>query len=91
MYCTHEYTLANAEFALSVEPDNSDLQQKFLAVAELRAANKATVPSTIAEEIATNPFFRVDSINIQKELGLVLVGAAADVVFAALRQRKDSF
>jgi hydroxyacylglutathione hydrolase len=89
VYCTHEYTLANAEFALSVEPDNSDLQQKFLAVAELRAANKATVPSTIAEEIATNPFFRVDSINIQKELGLE--GAAADVVFAALRQRKDSF
>lgn len=89
VYCTHEYTLANAEFALSVEPDNSDLQQKFLAVAELRAINKPTVPSTIAEEIATNPFFRVDSINIQKELGLV--GAAADVVFAALRQRKDSF
>jgi hydroxyacylglutathione hydrolase len=89
VYCTHEYTLANAEFALSVEPDNSDLQQKFLVVAELRAANKATVPSTIAEEIATNPFFRVDSINIQKELGLV--GAAANVVFAALRQRKDDY
>ena len=89
VYCTHEYTLANAEFALSIEPDNSDLQQKFLAVAELRATNKPTVPSTIAEGIATNPFFRVDSINIQKELGLV--GAAADVVFAALRQRKDDF
>jgi hydroxyacylglutathione hydrolase len=89
VYCTHEYTLANAEFALSVEPDNIDLQQKFLAVAELRAANKATVPSTIAEEIATNPFFRVDSVNIQKELGLV--GAAPDVVFAALRRRKDDF
>jgi hydroxyacylglutathione hydrolase len=89
VYCTHEYTLANAGFALSVEPDNIDLQQKLLAVKELRAANIATVPSTIAEEIATNPFFRVDSISIQKELGLV--GAAADVVFAALRQRKDNF
>ena len=89
VYCTHEYTLANAEFALSVEPDNSDLQQKFLAVAKLRATNKPTVPTTIAEEIATNPFFRVDSISIQKELDLV--GAAPDVVFAALRQRKDDY
>jgi hydroxyacylglutathione hydrolase len=89
VYCTHEYTLANAGFALSVEPDNIDLQQKLLAVKELRAANIATVPTTIAEEIATNPFFRVENINIQKELGLV--GAAADVVFAALRQRKDDY
>ena len=89
VYCTHEYTLANAEFALSVEPDNSNLQQKFLAVAEFRATNKPTVPSTIAEEIATNPFFRVDSMSIQKELGLV--GAAPNVVFAALRRRKDDY
>ena len=89
VYCTHEYTLANATFALSVEPDNIDLQQKLLAVKELRAANIATVPTTIAEEIATNPFFIVENINMQKQLGLV--GAAADVVFAALRQRKDNF
>ena len=89
VYCTHEYTLANATFALSVEPDNIFLQRKLLTVTQLRAANIATVPSTIAEEIATNPFFRVDSISIQKELGLV--GAAAYVVFGALRQRKDNF
>ena len=89
VYCTHEYTLANASFALSVEPDNICVQQKLLAVAELRAENKPTVPSTIAEEIATNPFFRVDCISIQKELGLV--GAELDVVFAALRHRKDNF
>ncbi len=89
VYCTHEYTLANATFALSVEPDNIFLQRKMLAVTQLRAANKTTVPTTIAEEIATNPFFRVDSISIQKELGLV--GAAAYVVFGALRQRKDNF
>ena len=89
VYCTHEYTLANAEFALSVEPDNSDLQQKLQVVTELRAAKKATVPTTIAEEIATNPFFRVDCISIQKELGLV--GAAPEIVFAALRRRKDDY
>ena len=89
VYCTHEYTLANASFALSVEPDNVFLQRKLLAVTQLRAANIATVPSTIAEEIATNPFFRVDSMSIQKELGLV--GAAPNVVFAALRRRKDDY
>ena len=89
VYCTHEYTLANATFALSVEPDNIFLQKKLRAVMELRAVNKATVPTTIAEEIATNPFFRVDCISIQKELGLV--GAEPDVVFAALRQRKDDY
>ncbi len=89
VYCTHEYTLANARFALSVEPDNSDLQRKLLTVAELRAANIATVPTTIAEELATNPFFRVDSLSIQKELGLV--GAEPDLVFAALRRRKDDY
>jgi len=89
VYCTHEYTLANATFALSVEPDNIFLQKKLRAVMELRAVNKATVPTTIAEEIATNPFFRVDCISIQKELGLV--GAAPDVVFAALRRRKDDY
>ena len=89
VYCTHEYTMANAEFALSIEPDNLKLQEKMLAVKELRAANKSTVPTTIADEIATNPFFRVDNISIQKELGLV--GAAPDVVFAALRRRKDDY
>jgi hydroxyacylglutathione hydrolase len=89
VYCTHEYTLANATFALSVEPDNIFLQRKLLTVTQLRAANIATVPSTIAEEIATNPFFRVDSISIQKELGLD--GAEPDVVFTALRRRKDDY
>ena len=89
VYCSHEYTLANAEFALSVESDNINLQRKLLAVTKLRAANKATVPTTIAEEIATNPFFRVDSLSIQKELGLV--GAEPEVVFAALRRRKDNY
>ena len=89
VYCTHEYTLANATFALSVEPDNIFLQRKLLTVTQLRAANIATVPSTIAEEIATNPFFREDSISIQKELGLV--GAEPDVVFTALRRRKDDY
>jgi len=89
IYCTHEYTQANGRFALSVEPDNSQLQQKMLEVQQLRAENKPTVPSTIEEERATNPFFRADSISIQKTLGLEYQSPVR--VFTELRKRKDSF
>lgn len=89
IYCTHEYTQANGQFALSVEPDNKHTQQKMLEVAQLRLMNQSTVPSTIGEEIATNPFFREDSISIQKKLGLE--GQSSVSVFSELRKRKDTF
>ena len=89
IYCTHEYTQTNGRFALSVEPDNTQLQQKMIEVQRLRAENKPTVPSTIEQERATNPFFRSDSINIQKTLGLE--GQSPVRVFTELRKRKDSF
>jgi hydroxyacylglutathione hydrolase len=89
IYCTHEYTQANGRFALSVEPDNSHTQQKMLEVQQLRAENKPTVPSTIEEERATNPFFRADSISVQKTLGME--GQSPVRVFTELRKRKDSF
>ena len=89
IYCTHEYTQANGRFALSIEPDNSQLQQKMLAVQQLRAEGQPTVPSTIAQESATNPFFRADSASIQKTLGLA--GQSPVRVFTELRKRKDSF
>jgi hydroxyacylglutathione hydrolase len=89
VYCTHEYTQANGRFALSVEPDNFKLQQRIIEVAELRAANQSTVPSTIGNEKATNPFFREDSVSIQKNLGLE--SQSPVLVFTELRKRKDSF
>ncbi len=89
VYCTHEYTQANGRFALSVEPDNVQLQQKMLKVQALRAENLPTVPSTIAQEMATNPFFRTDSLTLQKTLGLA--GKTPVEVFTELRKRKDSF
>jgi len=89
IYCTHEYTQTNGRFALSVEPENSQLQQKMLDVRRLRAENKSTVPSTIEEERATNPFFRTDSPSIQKVLGLEDQSPVR--VFTELRKRKDSF
>ena len=89
IYCTHEYTQTNGRFALSVEPDNPHLQQKMLEVQRLRAENQPTVPSTIEQESATNPFFRTDSIGIQKTLGLEHQSPLS--VFTELRKRKDSF
>jgi hydroxyacylglutathione hydrolase len=89
IYCTHEYTQANGRFALSVEPDNSHTQQKMIEVQRLRAENKPTVPSTIEQERTTNPFFRADSISLQKTLGLE--GQSSVSVFTELRKRKDSF
>jgi hydroxyacylglutathione hydrolase len=89
IYCTHEYTQANGLFALSVEPNNSQLQQKMIEVQQLRAENKPTVPSTIEQERATNPFFRADNTSVQKTLGLDYQLPAH--VFTELRKRKDSF
>ena len=89
VYCAHEYTQVNGRFAISVEPDNLALREKLQRVAVLRSNNEPTVPSTIQEEIATNPFLRTDSFSIQKSLGLV--GANAVSVFTELRKRKDVF
>ena len=89
VYCTHEYTEANGHFALSVEPDNLQLKDRMIAVSKLRLANKSTVPSTIGQEKATNPFFREDSLSIQKNLGLD--NQLPVTVFTELRKRKDSF
>jgi hydroxyacylglutathione hydrolase len=89
LYCAHEYTQSNARFALTVEPGNELLKQRAAAVASRRAANKPTVPSTLAEERATNPFLRPTSPDLQRTIGLA--GASAVDVFAKTRALKDAF
>lgn len=89
IYCAHEYTQANAAFALSVEPDNDQLQQRVAEIGRLRAAEQPTVPTTIALEKATNPFLRPDSKDLQKTLGMI--GEDLVAVFAETRRRKDNF
>ena len=89
IYCSHEYTAANATFALSVDPDNHALQRRAEAVAELRAAGLPTVPTIIALEKETNPFLRAGDAAIRKRLGMESAPDAA--VFAEIRRRKDSF
>lgn len=89
VYCAHEYTKSNAAFAVTVEPDNGALVARKSMIDDMRARGERTVPSTLAEEIATNPFLRPDSPDLQKTLGMV--GAPLVEVFAETRRRKDNF
>lgn len=89
LYCGHEYTQANARFALSVEPMNRMLQQRAAVVATLREQGKMTCPSTIGDELKANPFLRTDSPEIRRNLNAQTATDAE--VFAELRRRKDQF
>ena len=69
VYCGHEYTLANAKFALTIEPENAALVARAAEVEAMRNAGKATIPTRIDLELATNPFLRAASPAIRKRLG----------------------
>ncbi|HEX5078136.1 MAG TPA: hydroxyacylglutathione hydrolase [Geminicoccaceae bacterium] len=88
-YCGHEYTQANARFALSVDPDNPALKARAAEVERLRAAGRPTVPSTLAAERAANPFLRAGDPAIRAKLGMQ--DASDAEVFAEIRRRKDRF
>ena len=89
VYCAHEYTQANAAFALSVEPDNPALQARAQEIADLRAKGIPTVPTTIGRERETNPFVRPESASLQSTIGMT--GGDVVAVFAETRKRKDNF
>lgn len=89
LYCGHEYTLANGKFALTVDPNNAALKTRFAEVEKLSAAAKPTLPTTIAQEKATNPFLRADDPALMKGLGMA--NAKPSAVFAEIRTRKDKF
>ena len=87
LYCAHEYTQSNARFALHADPDNAALQDYAAEIDRKRAAGEPTVPTTLARELATNPFLRADNDDMQARWG----GAAPHETFAALRAAKDNF
>lgn len=89
IYCAHEYTQANARFALSVEPQNQALQTRAKEIDDLRARNLPTIPTTMGLEKATNPFLRAASADLQHTIGLE--GATLVDIFAETRRRKDNF
>jgi len=86
LYCAHEYTAANARFALHADPVNAALVAYAEEITARRARGEATVPFPLARELATNPFLRADSADIQARWGGDPVSA-----FAALREAKNSF
>lgn len=85
----HEYTASNAKFALTIDPDNERLISRHGQIAAARAAGEATVPSTLALELATNPFLRASDPAIRARLGMT--DATDAQVFAEIRARKDAF
>lgn len=83
IFCGHNYTAANARFALTVEPGNGQLQVR----AREAAMGNVLEPTTLADELATNPFLRANTATIRKFLGLE--GAPAWKVFGEVRDRKN--
>ena len=89
LYCAHEYTQANAAFALSVDPQNEELKKRSAEVDALRARNTPTVPTTVALERATNPFLRAQDPALQAAINMA--GAKPVDAFAETRRLKDNF
>lgn len=89
VYCAHEYTQKNAQFALTVEPGNAELVARAAEVQRLRAQGLPTIPTTIGREKQTNPFLRPESPGLQAKLGLA--GAPLVEVFAEIRRRRNAF
>jgi hydroxyacylglutathione hydrolase len=92
-YCGHEYTLANIRFAEVVEPGNAALHERKAREAAKRERGQPTLPTTIADELATNPFLRWDAPQViasaERQAGRGLPGAVE--VFATVREWKNRF
>jgi len=89
IYCGHEYTEANARFALTIEPENPALAARVAEVRDLRLEARPTLPTTLSREIATNPFLRADVAELKAALGMA--DRTAVEVFTEIRARKDHF
>lgn len=85
----HEYTTSNLAFAATIEPANEALQARIVRVAKARAEGRATVPSRLSGELATNPFLRANQPHIKASLGMA--DASDAQTFTEIRARKDRF
>ena len=92
VYCTHEYTLANLNFAVTIEPNNQVLADYYNKVTELRQQDLITLPSNIGHELAVNPFLRCDSQEVietaKANTDQPLTSQAE--IFAVIRRLKDN-
>ena len=89
VYCAHEYTQANATFAITIEANNQTLINRAKEIDLLRSENKSTVPSLLGLEKETNPFLRADVESVAQAVDLS--GLDPVTVFAEIRTRKDNF
>ncbi|GAA4643553.1 hydroxyacylglutathione hydrolase [Pontixanthobacter gangjinensis] len=87
LYCAHEYTQANAKFAMHADPENSALADYAAEIERKRATGTPTVPTRLERELATNPFLRADNPALMAKWG----GQTPIETFAALRAGKDNF
>lgn len=93
IYCTHEYTLANINFSLHIEPNNTYTLHRQDVCTELRQQNLPTLPTTVADELKSNPFVRLDQpdvIRAAEHFSGQVLGKKAEV-FAIIRKMKDGF
>ena len=91
-YCAHEYTQANCAFALQVEPGNTALQSRAREIDQLRGAGKITLPTSLAEELATNPFLRTREPSVIDSARKLDPGVSAGTpTMAVIRAWKDRF
>jgi len=93
VYCAHEYTLSNLRFARAVEPDNADLMQRERLAQSARARDEPTVPSTLALELATNPFLRCAEASVRAAVATrqSREPSSDSEVFETVRRWKDDF
>jgi hydroxyacylglutathione hydrolase len=93
VYCGHEYTLANLRFAAAVEPANAAIVERTRRETQKRERGQPTLPSTIADELATNPFLRAAQPAVREAAGAHAGAPLTDdvAVFAALREWKNGF
>jgi hydroxyacylglutathione hydrolase len=89
IYCGHEYTLGNLQFAKSIEPDNRAIDDRIVSARMLLDNGQPSGPSTLELECATNPILRADRKAVRGSVGLP--DAPPEAVFAELRKRKDRF
>ena len=89
IYCSHEYTLANAYFSISVDPTNQALKDRVKIIEALRNKGLPTIPTKLGLELKTNPFLRASNLEIRKNLNMIK--ETDSEVFEKIRLLKDNF
>ncbi|MEM7443385.1 MAG: hydroxyacylglutathione hydrolase [Pseudomonadota bacterium] len=87
IYCGHEYTQSNAQFAAAIEPTNDSVAERLREIEKKRAADKPTIPATLGHEKGSNPFLRADDPTLAAAINMA--GADPVDIFAEVRGRKD--